>query len=300
MSSFRSTSRLLLRVVAPAAFLFFVGCVNLDDIVELTKLADNAQQTLPLVVADIPATCQRQNHMLGNIPAEEKPPTLQAQDCTPYKDLAAHIIKDQNVLITYFDSLGKLASNKPLSYSKNIDADIKTISQMSQLSKNEIGASTAAQQIAKVLADAITKSYREHKVNSIIEQTDGAVQELTADLKKVITEDYTGLLSNEGAVLDIYYKSPMASAGKTERLGLLAAQRQYEEDTAALQARQAATADYAKVMDNLGALHAKLKQEAEKKASLREIGEQVGPMVSDLKDAISKLRTEHQSGQSIK
>jgi hypothetical protein len=293
MTILRTYSRALLRVFVPACFLLFAGCVNLDDVAELTKLADDAQQTLPAVVADIPASCQRQNHILDETPSSEKPP-LTPQDCKPYQDVADHVTKDQSVLIAYFDALGKLASNTPLSYSQTIDTNIATIGSMPNLSAHAIAASTAAQKIGKILADAVTNSYRRHKVNSIILETDGAVQELTADLKKVVTQDYAGILSNENLIMDTYYKSPLSTrhAEAEERLAMVLVQRQYDGDAAALQARQSAAVEYGKVMDNLAALHGKLKEAAEKKANLKEIAKEVGPLLSSLKDAISELRTE--------
>jgi hypothetical protein len=48
------------------------GCVNLDDVAGLTKLGDSAQRTLPTVVADIPASCQRQDSLLNDIPIPER------------------------------------------------------------------------------------------------------------------------------------------------------------------------------------------------------------------------------------
>lgn len=119
---FQNHRRLLIRALLLLCLLASGGCVNLDDVAGLTKLADSAQRTLPPVVADIPASCQRQNSLLNEIPNEERPASLQVQDCKPYQDVADHLSKDQNILITYFDSLGKLAANAPLSYDKNIDA----------------------------------------------------------------------------------------------------------------------------------------------------------------------------------
>jgi hypothetical protein len=275
-----------------ACFLVAGGCVNLNDVAQLTKLADSAQQTLPAVVADIPASCQRQNLLLKDIPTDERPPNLLPLDCKPYQDVADHLMKDQDVLIAYFDALGKLASNTPLSYSQTIDTNVSTIEKMPNLSNHTIAASSAAQQIAKVLADAVTRSYRERKVNSIIEKTDGPVQELTADLKKVIVVEYAGILSNESEIMETYYKSPIAAAGKSERLALILVQRQYDNDTTALQSRRAAATAYGKVMDSLASLHAKLKVEATKKANFREIAQEVGPYISSLKDAFSQLQTE--------
>lgn len=282
--------------MVPRALLTFLvwllaGCVNLDDVAQLRKLADTAQQTLPAVVADVPASCQRRNVFLNDIPAEERPPSLQSEDCKPYQDVADRLTKDQDVLIAYFDALGKLASNTPLSYAKTIDTSVATIAKLPNLSKNTIAASTAAQKIAGVLADVVTRSYRERKVNSIIERTDEAVQQLTTALKNVITTDYVGILSNEADSVDIYYKSPIAAAGGSERLALIIVQRQYHGDTAVLEMRKATAVAYGQVMDNLASLHGKLKKEAEKKASLREIAQEIGPDISNLKDAISQLQT---------
>jgi hypothetical protein len=123
--------------------------------------------------------------------------------------VADHLSQDQNVLIAYFDNLGKLASNAPVSYDKSIDTNVTTVGKLPNLSQGTIAAGSAAQKIAKVLADAATKAYREHEVNSIIKNTDDAVQELTMDLKKVVVVEYAGVLSNESEVLDTYYQGPM-------------------------------------------------------------------------------------------
>jgi len=273
--------------------IFLTGCVNLDDVAQLTKLADSAQQTLPEVIADLPKSCQRQNALLNDIPTAERPSSFQPQECKPYQDVADHLTKDQHVLIAYFDALGKLASNAPLSYDQHIDANVATIEKLPNLSKNTIAASSAAQKIAKVLTDGVTQSYRQHKVNSLIETTDDAVQELTSDLKKAILLDYAaGILSNENAVLDIYYKSPIAAAGRSDRLTLILVQRQYNNDTMALQLKESASVSYGTVMDNLASIHAKLKTAAIKKASMREIAQQIGPYIANLKEAISQLQTE--------
>lgn len=103
--------------------------------------------------------------------------------------------------------------------------------------------------------------------------------------------EYAGILSNESEFLDTYYQGPMAAAGKSERLALIVVQRQYDGDTAALQSRKSAAIAYGKVMDNLASLHAKLKVEAIKKARLRDVAEQIGPDIANLKDAISELQT---------
>jgi hypothetical protein len=72
MFSHRALRKFVLRVLLPASFLAVAGCIDLDNVAQLTKLADSAQQTLPAVVADIPASCQRQNLLLNDIPSTDR------------------------------------------------------------------------------------------------------------------------------------------------------------------------------------------------------------------------------------
>src|SRR5260221_14244690 len=83
---------------------FSAGCLNLDDVAALTKTADSAQQTLPAVVKDWPASCDRINGLVQNIPANERPASMAPEDCAPYKAVSDHLAKDQAVLIAYFDA----------------------------------------------------------------------------------------------------------------------------------------------------------------------------------------------------
>jgi hypothetical protein len=289
----RSITKAYLRSTALLACMWgCLGCVSLDDVTQLSKLADSAEQTFPAVVSDIPASCARQNVLVNDYPAEERPIIMVAQDCKPYQDVADHLTKDQSVLIAYFDALGKLASNTPPAYDQAIDTNVAAIAKIPTLSKNTVAASSAAQTIMKFLADEATANYRERKITSLVERTDPAIQELTADLKKVIVTDYAGILSNESAVLDIYYESPIAAAKPTERLSQVLVQRQYEGDRANLQSKLAATVAYGKAMDSLASLHSKLLTETKKKASLRDMATELGPDITNLKSAITQLQTE--------
>ena len=89
------------------------GCVNMDDAAGLSKLSDDARAALPKVSNDIAGTCARQNTLFDNTPEKERPKDSKALDCKPYQDLAKQVAKDQNILLDYFDALGKLSSNKP-------------------------------------------------------------------------------------------------------------------------------------------------------------------------------------------
>jgi hypothetical protein len=281
-----------MRIVAGATFLLAAnGCVNLDDAAGLSKLSAEARIALPRVSNDVAGTCARQNALFENTPSAERPPAAQAQDCKPYQEIADHLAIDENVLADYFDALGKLASNEPMSYDATIDANVAVTGANSSLSANTMAAGNDAQSILKSLADAVTRGYREKQLGQLIEQNDPAIQSLTQSLNKVITVDYALLLSNEEFSMDSFYKGPMAAAQPNERLTLILVQRQYAHDKAALQSRRDDIAAYSKIMDDIAALHSKLKQEATRKASIVEIAKQVRPLVLSLNAALSDIRS---------
>jgi hypothetical protein len=267
------------------------GCVDFDDAAGLSKLSDEARIALPKVSNDVAATCVRQNALLENTPAAERAKTEQAQDCKPYQELADHLAKDQEALLAYFDALGKLSSNKPLGYDATIDKNVTASSTNTAFSANVIAAGNDAQNLMKALADAATRGYREKQLGELVISNDAAIQSLTRSLKKVITGDYGVLLGNEELSLDTFYQGPMASATSNERLALILVQRQYSHDKATLQTRKDCIASYDKAMDDLGALHAKLKDEAGKKMSMVEVAKQVGPIVESLKTALSDIQS---------
>ncbi len=281
-----------LRIVA-ATFFFasLSGCVNLDAAAGLSKLADEARIALPRVSNDVAGTCVRQNTLFENTPAAERPPNEQAQDCKPYQEISRHLAQDENVLADYFEALGKLASNQPMNYDSTITENVSATGANSAMSANTITAGNDAQNIMKALADAATRGYREKQLGQLIQQTDPAIQSLTQSLKKVIGVDYALLLSNEELSVDTFYKGPMASAQSNERLALILVQRQYAQDKTSLQSHRDDIAAYEKIMDDIAALHTKLKQEAEKKASIVEIGKQVAPIVQSLRTALSDIQS---------
>jgi hypothetical protein len=284
--------RLPLRIVAGLFFFpSLSGCVSPDDAAGLSRLSDEARISLPRVSNDIAGTCTRQNTLLENTPASERPATLKALECNPYQQLTAQIAKDQNVLLDYFNALGKLASNKPMGYDASINANVTSMSKNSTLSANAATAGKDAESLMKALADAATRGYREKQLDQLLKDNDPAVQSLTQSLKKIITGDYSLMLSNEESTLDNFYQGPMAAAQPNERLALILVQRQYAHDKTAVQSREDAVASYGKLMDGLAALHTRLTQQAGQKASLTEIGKQTAPIVESLKTILSNMQS---------
>ncbi len=284
--------KLSLRIVAVAALLFALdGCVNLEDAAGLSKLSDEARISLPRVSNDVAGTCARQNTLFENTPSLERPPSEQAQDCKPYREIADQLARDQNILLDYFDALGKLASNKPLSYEATIDANVTAMSTNASLSASAATAGNDAQSILKSLADAATRGYREKQLADLMKANDQAIQSLTQALKKIITHDYGLMLSNEESMLDNFYLGPMVAAQPNERLALILVQRQYAHDKTALQVRKDDVISYGNLMDGLGVLHAKVTRQAMQKASPIEIAKQVGPIVVSLNAALADIQS---------
>lgn len=267
------------------------GCVNQNDAAGLSKLSDQARIALPRVSNDIAVTCARQDNLFDNTPAAERPSNLKSLDCTPYRDLATQLAKDQDVLLDYFDALGKLSSNQPLRYDTTIGANVTAISTNSTLSPSAATAGKDAESLLKSLTDAATRGYREKQLDRLLKENDPAVQSLTQSLKKVVTADYALMLSNEESTLDNFYQGPMAAAQPNERLALILVQRQYDHDKTALQSRKGAAADYGKLMDGLAALHTKLTQQAGQKANLMQIARQAEPLVKSLRTTLLDMQS---------
>jgi hypothetical protein len=283
--------RITLRIVTAAFFLATLnGCVNQDDAAGLSKLSHDARISLPKVSNDIAGTCARQNTLFEDTPTAERPKDSKALDCKPYQELAAQLAKDQNILLDYFDALGKLASNEPLGYAASIDTNVTALSTNSVLSASAATAGSAAESLLKSIADAATRGYREKQLDQLLKDNDSAVQSLTQSLKKVITGDYALMLSNEEFTLDNFYQGPMAAAQPNERLALILVQRQYAHDKTAIQSRKEAVVFYGKLMDSLAALHAKLTQQAGQKASIKEIIKQASPIVESIKTTLADLQ----------
>ena len=292
MSLTMTPRNLSLRLVAVAALLLALdGCVNLDDAAGLSKLSDEARISLPRVSNDVAGTCARQNTLFENTPSTERPANEQAQDCKPYREIADQLARDQNILLDYFDALGKLSSNKPLGYDAAIDANVTAMSTDTSLSASAATAGNDAQSILKSLADAATRGYREKQLADLMKANDQAIQSLTQALKKIITHDYGLMLSNEESTLDNFYQGPMAAAQPNERLALILVQRQYAHDKTALQIRKDDVTSYGKLMDGLGVLHSKVTRQAMQKASPIEIAKQVRPIVLSLKTALADIQS---------
>jgi len=102
--------------------ILLAGCLDLDQVTALAKVADGAKTTLPVIAADFKGSCNRQNlyvHLPPGPPPVPPPPKacLSGDDL---EKLGNNLIAEQNVLLDYFDALGKLASNTSSGFQKSV------------------------------------------------------------------------------------------------------------------------------------------------------------------------------------
>lgn len=287
-------------LVIATGLMMIAGCVDLDQVAQLSSISQEARDALPRVSNDFYGSCQRRTALLQRIPGEELPPNLKdiTPNCAPFKDLATHLAADQAVLTDYLDALANVAANQPLNYGRTIDTDIATISGFSasasvnaDLAANTKKASLAALTLTQKLANIATRHYREKKVRELILESNQAVQDLTAALAQVGGTDYGIMLDSEKGFLDAYYQGPLA-AQKNERLALILVQRQYDLDVQQFQSHRESSAAYAQVMQKIGSFHNKLADAAREPSSFKDKIKHLTPDIIDLRDAVTTLRAE--------
>ena len=237
--------------------LLFAGCDGGKEMADLGAISDSLRVTLPVVSGDIAATCQRQNRLVEELPAEERAAADKPQDCQAFQKIAARVAQDQGVLLEYLDAVGQLGSGGHAAFDAKLTANQAALSGYTGLPGTVVTASTAAQEVLGKLTDLTTGHYRRKQVAMIVRSADPAVQRLTSALRQVVATDYPVLLGSEGNLLANYYEGPMA-ARKGERLTLILVERQYDRDKDALGERRAAAAAYGEVMSSLAAMHGRL------------------------------------------
>ena len=72
-------------------------------------------------------------------------------------------------------------------------------------------------------------------------------------------------------------------------MALILVQRQYDSDAAALTNRLALARAYGQVMTSVAATHSTLTAEARSRASVKKLAEDLGPSLTNLKDAVADL-----------
>lgn len=242
------------------------GCVNLDQVTALDKVADGAKTTLPVIAADFKGSCDRQNlyvHLPPGPPPVSPPPKacINGDD---FEKLGNNLITEQNVLLDYFDALGKLASSSATGFQKTVGT-LSASFKDAGLSSAQQSMATSAGNLAQAISDMALQGYRKKKIGDIVGKADKDVTILANGLADQVAPaagvppsatSYVSLLSNESTLIDTYYAVPLAKDPNS--LAAILVNRQWQDDVSQLNARMNAAQAYRKLMVSLAAAHTKL------------------------------------------
>jgi hypothetical protein len=287
---------------ARAIFLLTVllaGCVDLDQVTALAKVADGAKASLPVIAADFKGSCDRQNlyvHLPPGPPPVPPPPKA-CVNGDDFEKLGNNLITEQNVLLDYFDALGKLASSSSAGFQKSVGT-LSASFKDAGLSAAQQTMATSAGNLAAAISDMALQGYRKKKIADIVGKADKDVTILANGLADqvapaagtaVSATSYVSLLSNEGLLIDSYYAVPLAKDPNS--LAAILVNRQWQDDVNQLNARMNAAQAYRKLMVSLAAAHWKLASDTKGgHFDIKTLGKDLGPDVVQIEEAVAALQ----------
>jgi hypothetical protein len=279
--------------------LLLAGCVELDQVTALAKVADGAKTSLPVIAADFKGSCDRQN-LYVHLPPGPPPVLPPPKACVSGDDLeklGSNLVVEQNVLLDYFDALGKLASSTSAGFQKSVGG-LSGSFKDAGLSAAQQTMATSAGSLASAISDLALQGYRKKKIAVIIGKTDKDVtilangladQVAPAAAKAPSTTSYISLLDNESGLIDSYYSIPLAQDPNS--LAAIIVNRQWQEDVNQLNARKDAAQAYRKLMLSLATAHATMTRDAKGgHFDIKQLGKDLGPDVAQMETAIADLQ----------
>jgi hypothetical protein len=285
--------------------LALVGCPDLSQVQQLGQTAGAGKSSLNAIAADFKGSCDRQNGYIQLPPGDVAPPPLpcDAKTAENYRKIGDNLIKEQAVLIAYFDALGKLAGTTTSGFdgvAPNLDTSF-----------GNAGFDATQQEMAKAggtIADAITQlataGYREKKISEILTGTNDAVQKATTAMANIVDPDpepstgggqniasYMGILLNEDEMIRSYYEVPLKKEGSMSALGALF-NLKYQDAVQAQNQRKEAARAYRQYMLALGDAHNKLAANAGKFEvdDVKKLSKELAKPFSDLAGAVRTLQ----------
>jgi hypothetical protein len=275
------------------------GCVNLDQVTALAKVADGAKTSLPVIAADFKGSCDRQNlyiHLPPGPPPVPPPPKA-CVNGDDFEKLGNNLIAEQNVLLDYFDALGKLASSSSAGFQKSVGT-LSTSFKDAGLSTAQQTMAASAGNLASAISDIALQGYRKKEIANIVGKADKDVTILASGLADQVAPaagaaasatSYVFLLSNESQLMDSYYAVPLAK--DPNGLTAILVNRQWQDDVTQLNARMNAAQAYRKLMVSLAAAHAKLATDTKGgHFNIKQLGKDLGPDVVQIEEAVTALQ----------
>jgi hypothetical protein len=258
----------------------FGGCVDSSEVGKFADISKSASSSLPALVTDIEATCKRR---AGYVPADQQRATLAG--CQKLRSSQTGILKAQQVLLDYMGALKNLAGDQSVTYGKKLDELPGDLSD-SSLNKDQVKAVSG---LAKVVADAALKGYRQKQLQNLIEAANGDVQLVTKALREIISADYKRELSLEQEGAEIYFKTALKEHENEEPLAAIAVRRTWQSEQSTILAKENAADAYGKIMADIASGHQKL-FDTRNKWTTKSLLDDVAPIITDLDDATKQVR----------
>jgi hypothetical protein len=253
------------------------GCANLTAIREFANTSSDAAQYSQLVVAyvDTPSRMKRYE-------PESQLATLDRQ-VTERKTQQERLLLRQKLIQEYMDALGQLAGDELTIYDKELDALGKAAKTANFL---EPGEATAFAAVSKVLVLAVTDRWRQGKLVTLIEETDGPFQVVVGALVKVVEQEFAADTANEREALNKYYTALERQGRDAAGLAALAEWREVREGQ--IKGHEVAIRNYAVVLKTIAVGHHKL-YESRHRLSRPEVQAEIHQYTKRLKEAFNAL-----------
>lgn len=205
-----------------------------------------------------------------------------------YDKLTPAIQSDQKVLMDYLKALGQLAADNDPGYSKPVTAlggQFKTAG----LNTDQVAAATAASSLAVKIADAALAGYRRKKIAKLVSDSNSDVKTLTQALADIVAKDYAIMLSNEEEGLQDYYRTAIANDAGKNPLSAMLVQKQFDEESAALQKRIEAAKAYGTLMKSIADANQNIADQKNAIGS-KDLIKLIGPQLANIEQSSNDLR----------
>ncbi len=257
------------------------ACTNLSSVKQYSETANNSLAQVPTVFNDFSGSCERR---ADYAPINYKP------DCSNLKDTEKPLKEIVSVLQTYIKSLGVLADDQKVTFSKDIDSLENELKGLEKLDSDQVAAvSTVAKYLSKLASDG----YRRNVVKTTLHENDIQVKTITTALSNIIQQDYEELLELEKRAAIKYYRGIQAKYGKTEPLAVMIKMEQQQEKLSEIQKRVKAIKPLTQLLDQVQQGHHQLTVQSDKLDS-KEVIELVKTFVKDSNPVIKLIKDTYQ------
>lgn len=246
---FRRRRSLLILAWVLLSSLTLCSCVDLDSVSKFAKSSSDVGSSFKSLADDTLATCQWAHDFF--------PPGKTPLDCTRYKDLEPQLTAVNDALCAYIASLGKLAA--PTSNTnpfKDVAADLKKAD--STISTADQNRATAAGGLTRALAQVVASRYQQRRLEKIIHDTNGPVQDVVAFLSGYAADESAEMITNTGILEAEFCVNNSTSMAEPVAVKLLTIK--CADDERSRKAKLEAVKKYQDALQVIAETHAKLSE----------------------------------------